>query len=117
MNLFEMIRAPGYIYGPGMLITCLIALVICLRSTRSGEPFLARRQLVWSIAPLLVAVVGVIHGCIAVVVFEDGPIPAGGLTQARKQLGYTLELGVLFSSIPLLWSAMISLRRSRPQCS
>ena len=127
MNLMDptdLIRSPGYIFGPGMLLAGLIALIICLRASWSRQSFDPRRSFIWSAAPLMIGIMGAMIGCILAVIeieswpaAEKGPVPEWALERARMHLGFTILFGLFVSSVPLVWTGLLYLRSSRPQCS
>lgn len=103
-----MIKAPGFIFMPLILLAGVVAIVACVRASRRADPATRWRPVWWALAPLALSILGVIVGLIArSLAGHTGPIP---LTKWRY-LGYTIELGLLVSSIPLLWAIAIASRR------
>jgi hypothetical protein len=114
MNLNDLINSPGYIFGPAMLLSGLIALVICLRATRHGQTFRPRRIVIWSVAPLALGIVGALVGCIVWSLQKD-PVPHDAAVRGVMALGYTILFGLIVSSVPLIWTGFLMRRRSRAQ--
>ncbi|VTU01216.1 unnamed protein product [Gemmataceae bacterium] len=103
-----MIKAPGFIFMPLILLAGVVALVVCVQASRRADPVTRWRPIWWALAPLALSVLGVIVGLIHTMrLGRPGPIP---LTLWRY-LAYTIELGALVSSIPLLWAIAIASRR------
>ncbi len=102
MNFFEMVvRSPGLIFGPLMLLTGAIAVVACVRATRRADRAAARRALVWSGLPPVLGVVGAMVGA-----------AVGAPNPEWMALVATIAFGVFVAILPALWSLV--LLRQRP---
>lgn len=110
MNFFVMVvRSPGYIFGPLMLLAGLVALAMCVRAARRPDRAAARRALRWSAVPPALGVVGVLFG--VVVLALNGQIEAAWGSGA-PYLGCTVLFGVFVAAVPALWA--LTLYRRRP---
>lgn len=116
MNLNDLLSSPGYIFGPAMLLSGLVALVVCLRATRQRQPIRPRRIVIWSAAPLALGVVGALVGCI-IWSLEKDAVPHEAAMRGLMALGYTILFGLIVSSVPLIWTGFLIRRQSRAQCS
>jgi len=105
--LVMVIRSPGWIFGPLMLLSGLVAFVVCVRATARAERAAARRALRWSLVPPALGVVGAIVGGIVWVASGAATDPA----RARMALFCTFVFGVFCAAIPMLWSLALLQRR------
>ena len=104
------VKSPGYIFGPLMLLAGLAAVVACVRATRRPDRTAARRALRWSLLPPALGVVGALFG--AVVALISG-FPADRWVAAFPYLICTILVGVFVALVPALWSFVL-LRRQPP---
>jgi hypothetical protein len=104
----QVVRSPGYIFGPLMLLAGLVAAALCLRATLRPGRGGAQRALAWSFLPTALGVAGAIFG--AAVWASSGraaPDPAA----VWAALGCTVLFGVFTSVVPVLWSLALLWRR------
>ena len=103
-DFFVMVlRSPGWIFGPLMLLTGLVAVGMCARATRRPDRIPARRALVCALVPPALGVVGALVG--AVVWAVEGPMadPA----RSRMALFCTIVFGVFVAIVPALWALVL----------
>jgi hypothetical protein len=109
MNFFVMmLKSPGYIFGPLMLLAGLAALVMCVRATRRPDRTAARRALRWSLLPPVIGVVGALYGVAVGIIYG---FPANAWVAAAPYLGCTILFGVFVAIIPALWAFVLLQRR------
>jgi len=102
------VKSPGYIFGPLMLLAGLAAVALCVRATFRGDRGSARRALRWSLLPPAVGVVGAVFG--AAVAAAEG-FPANAWVAAAPYLAGTVLFGVFVAAVPALWSLVLLARR------
>jgi len=105
--LVMVFKSPGWIFGPLMLLSGLVAVVMCARATVRAERVAARRALRWSLVPPALGVVGAIVG--GIVWAAHGP--ASDPARARMALFCTVVFGVFCAAVPTLWSLVLLQRR------
>lgn len=107
-DFFVMVlKSPGYVFGPLMLLAGLVAVGMCARATRRPDRAPARRALVWSAVSPALGVVGAIVG--AVVWALNGPAPDPALS--RMALFCTFVFGAFCAVVPALWALVLLQRR------
>lgn len=109
MDFVTMVRSPGYIFGPLMLLTGLVALVVCLRATLRADRPAARRAVAWSLAPVGVGILGALVG---LAYWGLSDMVSENRAETWGYLGYTVLFGILVAAVPLVWSVAL-LRRQR----
>jgi hypothetical protein len=100
-----MVRSPGLIIGPLVLLTALVAFAMCIRATLRADRSSARRALRWSAVPVACGVVGVIFG--AIVCASAGQ----NISDAAIYLFATFMFGVFAAAVPALWAFVLLVRR------
>ena len=112
MFFLWLFQTAGWICGPLIVFTGIIALVLCLRATcRPDSPVLRRNAWIGSLIPLALGICGAIVGL--VVFFVSGA--PGGLQQEHcLNLGRVVLAGLVVSAVPLLWSLFLLRRPSVP---
>ncbi len=108
MDFLLLLKAPGYVFGPLMLLGGLAALVACARATRRADRAARRRALVWALVPLAVGAVAAAFG--AVRWGLSGQV-APDRAFVWGLLGYTVLFGTLVTAGPLAWAAVLAVRR------
>lgn len=102
-----LLQAPGYIFGPLMMLAGFVAVVMCVWATFRTDRGSARRALMWSAVPPVLGVLGVIFG--AIVWALNGP--ASDPARARLALFLTIVFGVFCALVPALWALVLVQRR------
>ncbi|MBA4066099.1 MAG: hypothetical protein C0501_20745 [Isosphaera sp.] len=108
MDLVEMVKSPGYIFGPLMLLAGAAAVVACVRATRRADRTSARRAVTWSLTPIALGIVGAMVGA-AVWWLSDRVAP--DRLEVWMRLGYVVLFGVFVAAVPLVWSSALLVRR------
>jgi hypothetical protein len=102
VNVLWLFDTTGWIIGPVMLITGLLALVLCLRANNSASsPRAVRAALIASLLPLAAGVCAIGFGW--AVVWYSGKIPED-TTGIWLALGKACLAGLVVSLVPLSWS-------------
>jgi hypothetical protein len=101
MTFFELVvRSPGLIFGPLMLLTGAVAVAACVRATRRPDRAAARRALGWSALPPVLGVVGAAVGA-----------AVGAPNPQWTALAATVAFGGFVAAVPALWSLVLLRRR------
>jgi hypothetical protein len=109
MDFFvQVVRSPGYIFGPLTLLAGLVALALCARATLRSGRAAAHRALLWSLLPTALGVAGAIFGAI---VWASSGKAAPDPAAVWAALGCTVLFGVFTSALPVLWSLALLWRR------
>ena len=103
--LKEMIRSSGWLFGGAMLLSGLVALILCARASWGVRAARARRAaMIASLVPLLLAFIAVPVGA----VFMWRASQRGlDVSDDWRYLGYIILYGLAFSAVPMLWSALL----------
>jgi uncharacterized membrane protein len=110
MDFFEMVlKSPGYIFGPLMLLAGLAAVAMCVKATLRPDRSAARRALTWALAAPALGAVGAVVGA-GVAALSDQPNK--DWATAAAHLGCTVLFGVFVALVPALWA--LALLRRRP---
>jgi hypothetical protein len=94
-----MYRSLGAILAPLMLLSGLIAVIICLLSTLQPPPYRLRQAIIWSCVPLILSVIGAMVGILIVTLEGQPPM--------WINLGHVVLAGLFVSSVPALWSGLL----------
>jgi hypothetical protein len=103
-----LVKSPGYIFGPLMMLAGLVAVVMCVRATLRPERANTRRALRWSAVPPALGVVGAIYGAAVGII---GGFPANAWVAAAPYLAGTILFGVFVAIVPALWALVLLQRR------
>jgi hypothetical protein len=108
MDFMLLLKAPGYIFGPLMLLAGVAAVVACARASWRPDRAARRRAVAWALVPLALGVVGATYGAVRWGL-------SGQVAQDRAfvwgLLGYTVLFGALVAALPLAWAAALVRRR------
>lgn len=108
MDFMLLLKAPGFIFGPLMLIAGLVAVVVCVRASLRPDRVSHRRAVAWSLAPLALGLVGATYGAVHWAV-SGRVAPDRGFVWLL--LGYTVLFGVLVTAVPLVWATALTRRK------
>lgn len=106
--LLMVFRSPGWIFGPLMLLSGLVALAMCVRAMALTDRAAALRALRWSLVPSVLGVVGALVG--GAVWALSGP--AADPARAWMARFCTIVFGIFAATVPVLWA--IALLFCRP---
>src|SRR5438094_157734 len=99
MDIVMMIRSPGYIFGPLMLVLGVAAVVVCVRAARRGDRPSARRAVGWSLSPIAAGLAGAVFG---LTYWAAATRPDADRGVVWAALGYTVLFGVFVAAVPLV---------------
>ena len=102
------VRSPGYIFGPLMLLGGLVAFVMCLRAALRPDRAPAVRALKWSAVPPALGAVGAIVGAVVLALSNQA---AKDWAEASVYLFCTIVFGVFVAVVPALWALVLLQRR------
>ena len=105
--LGDLLSAPGWIFGPLMLLAGAAAGGMCGWATLRPSRRAARRAVGWSVAPAALGVMGAVLGGVRWFVYASAVSPWSGTWPV---LGYTILFGALVSLVPLAWAIALARR-------
>jgi hypothetical protein len=105
MGVLSLFNTTGYIFGPAIVLTGLLALLLCLRASSWARNRPARRvALVASLMPFAAGVCGALIG-LAMWWYADKPATDNGAPWFA--LGKACLAGLVVTAIPLVWSSLL----------